>query len=101
VQQLHGACEQALAETATYRAAAVRERTAEISPRGPRKEQTMKEVLTKKFWQGVKKTFDEAREGPPSEITAAPPPVEASPDAPAPPEPPPSPSAPSEPDLTS
>ena len=26
----------------------------------------MKEVLTKKFWQDVKKTFDEAREGPPA-----------------------------------
>ena len=27
----------------------------------------MKEVLTKKFWQGVKKTFDEALKGPPPE----------------------------------
>ena len=27
----------------------------------------MKEVLTKKFWQGVKKTFDEALEDPPLE----------------------------------
>ncbi|MDQ2950269.1 MAG: hypothetical protein M3Y27_30740 [Acidobacteriota bacterium] len=26
----------------------------------------MKEVLTKKFWQDVKKTFDEAREGKPA-----------------------------------
>ena len=25
----------------------------------------MKEVLTKRFWQGVKKTFDEAMEDPP------------------------------------
>jgi hypothetical protein len=25
----------------------------------------MKEVFTKSFWEGVKKTFDEAREGPP------------------------------------
>ena len=25
----------------------------------------MKEVFTKSFWQSVKKTFDEAREGPP------------------------------------
>jgi hypothetical protein len=25
----------------------------------------MKEVFTKTFWEGVKKTFDEAREGPP------------------------------------
>jgi hypothetical protein len=66
----------------------------------------MKELLTPKFWRGVKKTFDEAVEGPPSEITAAPPPTEANPTTPATPEPPapPSPqppSAPSEPDLTS
>lgn len=26
----------------------------------------MKEVLTKRFWQGLKKTFDEAREDPPA-----------------------------------
>jgi hypothetical protein len=25
----------------------------------------MKEVFTKRFWEGVKKTFDEAREDPP------------------------------------
>jgi len=25
----------------------------------------MKEVFTKSFWEGVKKTFDEAHEGPP------------------------------------
>jgi hypothetical protein len=36
----------------------------------------MKEVLTKSFWEGVKKTFDEALEGPPSEETALPAPVE-------------------------
>ena len=29
----------------------------------------MKELLTNKFWQGVKKTFDEAREGRPSTVT--------------------------------
>ncbi len=34
----------------------------------------MKEVLTKKFWQDVKKTFDEAKDGPPSEVIPAPPP---------------------------
>jgi len=27
----------------------------------------MKEVLTKNFWQGVKKTFQDALEGPPPE----------------------------------
>ena len=27
-------------------------------------EEKMTEVFTKKFWKGVKKTFDEAREGP-------------------------------------
>jgi hypothetical protein len=32
----------------------------------------MKEVFTKGFWKGVKKTFDEAREGAPSEDNAAP-----------------------------
>jgi hypothetical protein len=26
----------------------------------------MKEVFTKSFWEGVKKTFDDAREGPPT-----------------------------------
>jgi hypothetical protein len=26
----------------------------------------MKEVFTKSFWEGVKKTFDEARKGPPT-----------------------------------
>ena len=29
----------------------------------------MKEVLTKSFWKDVKKTFDEALEGPPAEST--------------------------------
>ena len=31
----------------------------------------MKEVFTKKFWEGVKKTFDEAREDPPPANTAS------------------------------
>jgi hypothetical protein len=31
----------------------------------------MKEVFTKSFWQAVKKTFDEAREGPPLANTAS------------------------------
>jgi hypothetical protein len=31
----------------------------------------MKEIFTKSFWQGVKKTFDEAREGPPLANTAS------------------------------
>ena len=30
----------------------------------------MKEVFTKRFWGGVKKIFDEAREGPPPANTA-------------------------------
>lgn len=30
----------------------------------------MKEVLTKSFWEGVKKTFHEALEGPPPADTA-------------------------------
>jgi hypothetical protein len=30
----------------------------------------MKEVFTKRFWESVKKTFDEAREGPPPANTA-------------------------------
>jgi len=30
----------------------------------------MKEVFTKSFWEGVKKTFDEALEGPPPANTA-------------------------------
>ncbi len=32
----------------------------------------MKELLTKKFWQDVKKTFDEAREEPPPPVSHAP-----------------------------
>ena len=36
----------------------------------------MKEVLTKSFWLGVKKTFYEARDGPPPENSAAQAPVE-------------------------
>jgi hypothetical protein len=31
----------------------------------------VKEVFTKSFWQGVKKTFDEAREDPPPADNAA------------------------------
>jgi hypothetical protein len=37
----------------------------------------MKEVLTKKFWQGVKKTFYEALEDSPSENKTPPPPAPA------------------------
>ena len=33
----------------------------------------MKEVLTKRFWQGVKKTFHDALEGQPPEGNAIPP----------------------------
>ncbi len=36
----------------------------------------MKELLTKAFWQGVKKTFDEGLEGPPKALDAGPLPVE-------------------------
>jgi hypothetical protein len=36
----------------------------------------MKEVLTKSFWQGVKKTYYEALEGPPPEDNASPAPAE-------------------------
>ena len=43
----------------------------------------MKEVLTKSFWLGVKKTFYEARDGPPPEKNTAPAQV-ASKDKPAP-----------------
>jgi len=39
----------------------------------------MKELLTKKFWQGVKKTYDEAVNGPPAEVTASLPPAEGEP----------------------
>ena len=38
----------------------------------------MKEVLTKKFWQDVKKTFDEAKDGPPPEVKPAPAPEQPS-----------------------
>ena len=38
----------------------------------------MKEVFTKRFWEGVKKTFDEAREEPPA-VPALPTPVEDAP----------------------
>ncbi len=31
----------------------------------------MKEVFTKSFWEGVKRTFDEARDGPPPANTAS------------------------------
>jgi len=34
----------------------------------------MKEVLTKSFWKDVKKTFDEALEGPPPTPSPTPPP---------------------------
>jgi len=56
----------------------------------------MKEVLTKTFWEGVKKTFDEALEGPPPADTGSPNPIEGDLSAPAsetpspPPVPPPS-----------
>ena len=36
----------------------------------------MKEVFTKTFWVAVKKTFDEAREGPPPANTASQTPAE-------------------------
>jgi len=36
----------------------------------------MKEVFTKSFWEGVKKTFDEALKGPPPENTTLQTPVE-------------------------
>lgn len=36
----------------------------------------MKEVLTKSFWQGVKKTFYDAVEGPPAEDNASQTPAE-------------------------
>jgi hypothetical protein len=52
----------------------------------------MKEVLTKSFWQGVKKTFDDARDGvPEKEDKQIPAPVskkeEPIPDSPRPPQP--------------
>ena len=36
----------------------------------------MKEVFTKSFWEGVKRTFDEAREGPPPANTTSQTPAE-------------------------
>jgi hypothetical protein len=53
----------------------------------------MKEVLTKRFWQDVKKTYYEALEGPPADGKALQPPAESGPNAspaPAPPDQPPS-----------
>ena len=41
----------------------------------------MKEVLTRRFWKGVKKTFDEAREGPPPKAGDGEVPAESKPDA--------------------
>jgi hypothetical protein len=41
----------------------------------------MNEILTKSFWQGVKKTFYTALEGPPPEDRASHPPSECNPDA--------------------
>jgi ribosomal protein L12E/L44/L45/RPP1/RPP2 len=45
----------------------------------------MKEVLTKRFWQGVKKTFDEALENPAPKDAAAPPSTADAPKASSPP----------------
>jgi hypothetical protein len=42
----------------------------------------MKEVFTKSFWQGVKKTFDQALEDPPPAEQALQTPAEADPNAP-------------------
>ena len=42
----------------------------------------MKEVLTKSFWQGVKKTFHEALEGPPRKDNSSQSPVAGNPEAP-------------------
>jgi hypothetical protein len=41
----------------------------------------MMEVFTRSFWEGVKKTFDEAREGPPPANTASQTPAEGDPRA--------------------
>jgi hypothetical protein len=41
----------------------------------------MKEVLSKRFWQSVKKTFDEALKGPPPEGNAPKAPAEVNPEA--------------------
>jgi hypothetical protein len=56
----------------------------------------MKEVFTKRFWEGVKKTFDEAREGPPPVNTTLQTPAERDPRASSTAETPPSPSISSE-----
>ena len=40
----------------------------------------MKEVLTKRFWRGVTKTFYEALEGPPPKSNPSPAPAEVKPD---------------------
>lgn len=49
----------------------------------------MKELLTKRFWQGVKKTYDDALKGPPPEEKTLPPVPEPIPDShPDPPQPP-------------
>jgi hypothetical protein len=52
----------------------------------------MKELLTKSFWQGVKKTYDDALKGPAVEEKETLPPAESSneptPGSPAPPQPP-------------
>jgi hypothetical protein len=49
----------------------------------------MKELLTKNFWRGVKKTYDDARNGPPADDTALLPPAEGeqAPETPSPPSP--------------
>jgi hypothetical protein len=39
----------------------------------------MKELWTKSFWQGVKKTYDDALQGPPPEEKTLPAPAEAKP----------------------
>jgi hypothetical protein len=57
----------------------------------------MKEVFTKRFWEAVKKTFDEAREGPPPANTASQTPAEGDLRASSTPETPSSPSGSSEP----
>lgn len=42
----------------------------------------MKELLTKGFWQGVKKTYDDALKGPPPEEKAIEPATQPTPDSP-------------------
>jgi len=56
----------------------------------------MNEMLTKSFWQGVKKTFYQALEGPPPEDNALQAPAEGNPKAPSTSETPSAPSASSE-----